>query len=157
MDLQLPVYNLQVMLPEIFLFVWALVILAVDVMAKRKSETLAGYMALFGLAVTGIIMAFTKYGAVNYPDIIGFGRMFVNDATSYFFKVIFLSAAFMAVCSSFGITKQKIVNHRGEYFGLILLSTVGMMFLSASQELLSLYIGLELTTIPLFVMPPSGQ
>ena len=57
----------------------------------------------------------------------------------------------MAIGSSFGITTQKIVNHRGEFYGLILLSTVGMMFLASSRELLSLYIGLELTTIPLFV------
>ena len=95
--------------------------------------------------VTGIILAFTDYGS-------GFGNMFYNDPMALFFKVIFLGAAFMAIGSSFGITQKKIINHRGEFFGLILFSTVGMMFLSSSQELLSLYIGLELTTIPLFVL-----
>jgi NADH-quinone oxidoreductase subunit N len=58
----------------------------------------------------------------------------------------------MAVGTSFSITKDKIKNHRGEFFGLLLLSTVGMMFLSSSNELISLYVGLELTTIPLFIL-----
>ena len=145
MEFKLPEYNLSLMLPEIFLFLWALVIMAVDVISKRKSETTTGYLTLFGLLVSGVILVFTGYGS-------GFGNMFFNDPLAMFFKVIFLGAAFMAVGSSFGITKQKIVNHRGEYYGLIMLSTVGMMFLASSNELLSLYIGLELTTIPLFVL-----
>src|SRR5210317_1221543 len=98
MEFQLPDYNIQVMLPEIFLFVWALVIFAVDVVTKRKSESLVGYLTLLGLVITGILMAFTKYGIAAGMESVGFGSMFVNDEMSYFFKIIFLSAAFMAVC-----------------------------------------------------------
>lgn len=145
MDLQLPDYSLRMMMPEIFLFLWALVVIAFDVLTRRKDETAVGYLALAGILITAILMSFTGYGR-------GFGNMFFNDPLALFFKVIFLGTAFMAIGSSFGIMKQKIRNHRGEYLGLILLSTVGMMFLSASQELLSLYIGLELTTIPLFIL-----
>lgn len=152
MDFQLPDYNIQAMLPEIFLFLWALVVFAFDVVSKRKSDSAVGYLTLIGLAITGILLFFTKYGMDAGMDSVGFGAMFINDELAHFFKIIFLVAAFMAVGSSFGITKQKIVNHRGEFFGLILLSTVGMMFLASSQELVSLYIGLELTTIPLFVL-----
>ncbi len=145
MNWQLPEYNIQMMLPEIFLFIWACVVITFDVVTKRKTESSVGYLALAGLVITGIILSTTGYGR-------GFSSMFFNDPMSLFFKIIFLGAAFMAIGSSFGITSQKIVNHRGEYFGLILFSTVGMMFLASSQELLSLYIGLELTTIPLFVL-----
>ncbi len=145
MDWQLPEYNLRMMLPEIFLFLWALLVITFDLVTRRKTGTAVGYLALVGLLVTGFILSITGYGR-------GFTSMFFNDPLSIFFKVIFLGAAFMAIGSSFGIMAQKIVNHRGEYFGLILLSTVGMMFLASSNELLSLYIGLELTTIPLFVL-----
>ncbi|MEE8576238.1 MAG: proton-conducting transporter membrane subunit, partial [candidate division Zixibacteria bacterium] len=145
MEFKLPEYNLWLMLPEIFLFVWALVVFTFDLVTKRRSESAVGYLALAGLVITGGILSFTDYGS-------GFGNMFVSDPMAWFFKIIFLCAAFMAIGSSFGITKQKIVNHRGEFYGLMLLSTVGMMFLSSSNELLSLYIGLELTTIPLFVL-----
>jgi NADH-quinone oxidoreductase subunit N len=145
MDFQLPEYNLRIMLPEIFLFIWALVVFTFDLVSRRKSGAAVGYLALAGVAITGGILAATGYGR-------GFGTMFFSDPMALFFKMIFLGAAFLAIGSSFGITAQRIINHRGEFFGLLLLSTVGMMFLASSQELLSLYIGLELTTIPLFVL-----
>lgn len=132
------------MAPELFLFAWALVVITFDLGTKRRSGSATGYVALLGLVITGVILSITPEGA-------GFGAMFYNDAGSLFFKVIFLGAAFMAIGSSFGIMERKIQHHRGEFLGLILLSTVGMMFLASSNELLSLYIGLELTTIPLFV------
>lgn len=145
MDFQLPEYNLRMMLPEIFLFLWALVVFTFDLLSKRKTGSAVGYLSLAGLLVTGFILSITGYGR-------GFSNMFFNDPMALFFKIIFLGSAFLAIASSFGITKEKIVNHRGEFFGLILFSTVGMMFLASSNELLSLYIGLELTTIPLFVL-----
>lgn len=145
MEFKLPVYNLVRMLPELFLFVWALVVFTFDLLTKRQKESAVGYLTLAGLLITGGLLFVAGYGT-------GFGDMFFNDPMAIFFKIVFLGAAFMAIGSSFGITKQKIVNHRGEFYGLILLSTLGMMFLASSNELLSLYIGLELTTIPLFVL-----
>lgn len=144
MEFQLPDINLGLMAPEIFLFCWALVVIAFDVVTKRRSGSTVGYLAMFGLLVTGGIMSQTGYGS-------GFGNMFFSDPASLFFKVIFIGAAFMAIGSSFGVTSEKIINHRGEFLGMILFSTVGMMFLASSRELLTLYIGLELTTIPMFV------
>jgi NADH-quinone oxidoreductase subunit N len=143
--IQMPELNLTLMMPEIFLFAWALVVFTFDLVTRRRTGSVVGYLALAGLFITGVILSFTGYGR-------GFGMMFFNDPMALFFKVIFLGAAFMAIGSSFGITQTKIVNHRGEFFGLILFSTVGMMFLASSNELLSLYIGLELTTIPLYVL-----
>lgn len=149
MNPQLPIVNvldtLRLMLPEIFLLVWALIVITVDLFASRKNDSLVGYTALFGIVVTGFLLLVAGDG-------VAFGNMFINDSLSLFFKIVFLGAAFMAVGSSFGITKQKVQNHRGEFYGLILFSTVGMMFLASSHELVSLYIGLELTTIPLFIL-----
>jgi len=145
MEFQLPAYSLRMMAPEIFLFVWALVVVAFDLFIGRKSASATGYVALLGLIITGALLAVTGYGY-------GFGNMFHSQPISVFFKVIFLGSAFMAIGSSFGSFKDRITHHRGEFLGLILLSTVGMMFLSSSNELLSLWIGLELTTIPLFVL-----
>ena len=46
----------------------------------------------------------------------------------------------------------KFKAHRGEFFALILISTVGMMLLSSARELIFLYVSLELVTIPLYVL-----
>ena len=142
---QLPPFNYTMMLPEIFLFVWALVIFTYDLVTKRSSGRTVTWLAMAGPVISGIVLYFVGFGN-------GFGTMFFNDALAVFFKMIFLGAAFMAIGSSFGLMERKILNHRGEFYGLILFSTVGMMFLASSYELLTLYIGLELTTIPLFVL-----
>jgi len=138
-------YNLKLIIPEVFLFLWALAVIVFDVGTKRRKSDSVGYLTMAGLAVTGILL-------YNFHGGISFNNMFSSDILALFFKVIFLGSAFMAVGSSFGLASDKIKNHRGEYYGLILFSTVGMMFLSSSNELISLYVGLELTTIPLFIL-----
>jgi NADH-quinone oxidoreductase subunit N len=145
MEFQLPEYSLKMMAPEIFLFAWALVVVAFDLFIGRKSASATGYVAMLGLMIAGVLVAFTGYGR-------GFGEMFISQPISVFFKAIFLCAAFMAIGSSFGVFKDRITHHRGEFLALILFSTVGMMFLASSNEMLSLWIGLELTTIPLFIL-----
>ena len=137
--------NLRILIPEIFLFLWALFIIAYDLGTKRKNPGQIGYLTLFGIAVTGVLLALFHGGN-------SFKAMFLSDELALFFKIIFLGSAFMAVGSSFEIASDKIRHHRGEYYGLIMLSTVGMMFLSSAGELLTLYVGLELTTIPLYVL-----
>jgi len=141
----MPDFNIRVLVPEMFLFLWALFLFLYDLGTKRKNHKQIGYLAMIGVAATGVLLFFFHGGS-------SFGSMFCSDPLANFFKVIFLGSAFMAIGSSFGVTKEKIKNHRGEFYGLILLSTVGMMFLSSADELISLYVGLELTTVPLFVL-----
>lgn len=138
-------FNLSLIVPEVFLFLWSLFIFAYDLGTKRKNSDIIGYLSMIGLGITSILLAYYHGG-------ITFGNMFSSDGLALFFKVIFLGSAFMAIGSSFGIASQKIKNHRGEYYGLIMISTVGMMFLASANELIQLYVGLELVTIPLFVL-----
>ena len=72
MEFQLPEYSLRVMLPEIVLFVLALVVMTFDLFTKRKSGSAVGYLAMASLVITGIVLAFTDMGR-------GFGNMFYND------------------------------------------------------------------------------
>ena len=141
----MPDYNLSLIIPETFLFVWALIVIGYDLGTKRKNSDSIGYLAMIGLGITAILMAYYHGG-------ITFKNMFNSDSLALFFKIIFLGSAFMAIGSSFGMVAKKILNHRGEYYGLILISTVGMMFLSSANELISLYVGLELVTVPLFIL-----
>ncbi|MCX6834605.1 MAG: hypothetical protein NTW07_05640, partial [candidate division Zixibacteria bacterium] len=105
MEFQLPEYNLEMMAPEIVLFLCALVVMTFDIVTRRKTGTLVGYLAMGALVLTGIVLAYTGYGR-------GFGNMFFNNPLAVFFKVVFIGAAFMTIGSSFGITQTRIVNHR---------------------------------------------
>ncbi len=138
-------FDLQLIIPEVFLFVWALFIIAFDLGSKRHHSDTLGYLTLIGLGITALLLSVYHGGGT-------FGNMYTSDTLALFFKIIFLGSAFMAVGSSFSIVSDKIKNHRGEYYGLILISTVGMMFLASANEIVSLYVGLELTTIPLYVL-----
>ncbi len=135
--------NYQLLLPQIFLFLWAIFIFILDLARKEKKHNLS-YVALLGIVITIILVLTSQKGEL-------FGRMFQADSFSAFFNLIFLLTGFLTIASSVEFTK-KIPSHKGEYFGLILLSMVGMMFLASSGELLTLYVSLELTTIPLYVL-----
>jgi NADH-quinone oxidoreductase subunit N len=136
--------SLTLLIPELFLFGWAMIVLLVDLFSRREHPALPAWLTLSGLVITAICLVTFQGGEL-------WRGMYSSDPYAFFFKIVFLGAAFLAVGSSFG-TSEKMTHHRGEYFALIMLSTVGMMFLASARELITLYIGLELTTIPLFVL-----
>jgi NADH-quinone oxidoreductase subunit N len=135
--------NYQLLIPEIFLFLWAILIFVIDFIKKEKKYNLA-YWALLGIVITIVLVLTSQKGDL-------FGGMFHADSFATFFNLIFLLTGFLTIISSVEFTK-KLPSHQGEYFALILLSMVGMMFLASAGELLTLYVSLELTTIPLFVL-----
>jgi NADH-quinone oxidoreductase subunit N len=135
--------NYQLLLPEIFLFLWAILILILDFFWKKGKQNL-GYLALAGIAITMFLSLISKNGVL-------FGGMFLADSFSSFFNFIFLFCGFLTIFSSID-SVRKLTSNQGEYFALFLLSLVGMMFLASAGELITLYVALELTTISLYVL-----
>jgi NADH-quinone oxidoreductase subunit N len=135
--------NYQLLLPEIFLFLWAILILILDFFWKKGKQNL-GYLALAGIAITMFLSLISKNGVL-------FGGMFLADSFSSFFNFIFLLCGFLTIFSSID-SVRKLSSSQGEYFALFLLSMVGMMFLASAGELITLYVALELTTISLYVL-----
>ncbi len=135
--------NYQLLLPQIFLFLWAIILFIVDFAIKRKKHNLS-FVALLGIVISIILVLTSAKGEL-------FGGMFLSDSLSAFFSLIFLLAGFLTIASSVEFTR-RLSSNQGEYYGLILLSLVGMMFLACAGELLTLYVSLELATIPLYVL-----
>src|SRR5216117_2912195 len=78
-----------------------------------------------------------------------FGGMLVITPLTSLFKIICLALAFFTVCL---VRSEKSLRHPGEYLAIILLATVGLMLLVGSEELLMIFIGLELLGLSLYVM-----
>jgi NADH-quinone oxidoreductase subunit N len=78
-----------------------------------------------------------------------FGGMLVVTPLTSLFKIICLALAFFTVCL---VRSEKSLRHPGEYLAIILLATVGLMLLVGSEELLMIFIGLELLGLSLYVM-----
>jgi NADH-quinone oxidoreductase subunit N len=130
--------------PEIFLFLWAVSIFIIDFFLKEDKKRNLGYLSLLGILITIILLFFSIQGEM-------FSKVYSSDSLSQFFKLVFLLSSFLAISVSVDFV-AKFRAFKGEFFALILISTVGMMLLSSARELIFLYVSLELVTIPLYIL-----
>lgn len=143
------VSDLYQLAPEISLVFLALVVMAVDLFAKRHIVTVT--VSLVGLiAPLFFILAQQFSPQYDTPQKVFFG-MFIVDRYALFFDIIFLIIVAVLILSSYSYVR-KYVRSAGEFYTLLLFSTTGMMFMASTNELISIYISLELTSIPLYVM-----
>jgi NADH-quinone oxidoreductase subunit N len=129
--------------PEAILVVTALVVLALGL---TKSERVMAALAL----VAALGLACATIAVLNLPpraDL--FHGMLVISPLNSLFKIICLVLAFFTVLLARG---DRAARHHGEYLALILLATIGLLLLVGSEELLMIFIGLELTGLSLYVM-----
>src|SRR5207247_3077079 len=80
-----------------------------------------------------------------------FGGMLVITPLTSLFKIICIALAFFTVLLT---TSEKEPRHPGEYLALVLFATVGLMLLVGSEELLLIFVGLELIGLSLLVIAP---
>ncbi len=130
--------------PEVVLFVWSLFILFLGLWANDRNHRLVGFMSLIGLVIVLWLAAAT-------PDGKFFGDTFISDSYSRAFKTVMLLSAILTIIISMDFASTRLIN-RAEYYGIILMCTTGMMFLSSAGELISLYVALELSTISLYIL-----
>ncbi|MHB9154785.1 MAG: NADH-quinone oxidoreductase subunit N [Endomicrobiales bacterium] len=120
------------------------VIFVVDLFAKQKA-------VLRSIAIAGSfgILAFSLLAPA--PVGTAFFGSFVSDGMSGFFKVLFLLNAFLSIILSFKFLDES-PRYTGEYFLLLLAATLGMLLLASSQELITLYVSLELLSISSYIL-----
>jgi NADH-quinone oxidoreductase subunit N len=128
-------------MPEIVMTCAALVILMLDLALKRK-----GAVAFLSI-VAAALVAYTLRDAHGET----FSGMFVADGYSMFFKLIFLLSLILTVLISVKYIDVERVNF-GEYYGLMLFSTLGMMIMASAGDLIVLYLGLELMALSTYVL-----
>lgn len=134
--------QLHVIRPELWMACLALLVLTAELVFREK-EVLA-VLTVMSVAVVAVLTL------VNEPGV-AFSDMFISDGFSRFFKIIFyLNAALVTFIS---VRYLKVENiHYGEYYSLILFSTLGMMIMASSGDLILLYLGLELMALSTYVL-----
>ena len=136
--------NWSLATPEIVLAVCAMAILIAGVVQKRDSSLICTMAALAASAVVAVLV-------IGTPTGFGYGGLFVSDAFSKFSKLlILLGTALCAVLSLDYNDRQGI--KRFEFPVLMLLSTVGMMVMASANNLMTLYMGLELQSLAIYVL-----
>ena len=147
--------------PEISLVGLGLLVMALDLFLHRKG--ILHLVAVMGLALP-VALSIVLWNDVHSEvdgELVGvFGALTV-DKFALFFKFLILGVVGLVILASVDYTR-RLQKLQGEFLGLILFSATGMMLLAATTELISIYISLELTALPLialasFLMTPRSS
>lgn len=134
-------------LPEIGILCLAFVALVLDLVWRdKRCGRLGMYTAVGLLLVVVISLIFAR--PPDEPQLI-FGGMLRYDALGYVFRMIFLVAA--AIVALLTIGENDLCVH-GEFYVLLLVSVFGMSLMAASADLVMLFLAIETTSIPLYVL-----
>ena len=132
-------------LPEIFLAVAAMALLMLGVF-REKSVDLIHVLAVVALGIAGLLVIWSS-GATHTA----FGGAYIADTFAAVMKALTLFGAGVAILLSIDFMKRHAVE-RFEYPVLILLASVGMMLMISANDLVALYMGLELQSLSLYVL-----
>src|ERR1700734_3325541 len=138
-------------LPEIVLGIGAAALLMLGVFQTGRPGRMVDYAAIALLAVAGIVLLLLPGGKLT-----GFGGSFIVDDFARFLKILALLGSAAAIAMSLDYAEHA-HQQRFEYSVLILLSTLGMMMLISAADLIALYLGLELMSLPLYVVAASHR
>jgi NADH-quinone oxidoreductase subunit N len=141
------------LLPEFVLGIGAMVVLMLGVsiaQSERSSAIVNGFCVLV-LVLAGVAVAMAPPGRE-----VLFGGSFVVDDYARFLKILTLTGSAGALVLSLDyLTIEK--QQKFEYGALFLLSTLGMLMLISASDLIALYLGLELMSLPLYVIAASDR
>ncbi|MDD5285063.1 MAG: NADH-quinone oxidoreductase subunit N [Desulfuromonadaceae bacterium] len=142
----IPVVNMTPILPEIFLSVLAMVLLLINVFSPSGKKSRLAYISFVGIVATAVLV-----GAGWGCHIESFSGSVVLDNFATFFKMIFLVSAALAVLISDQYMEREGCNH-GELYPMILFTVVGMMLMASGTDLMTIFLGLEVMSVSLYVL-----
>ena len=138
--------NIIPILPEILILAIGLIILIVEPFWKKDDRRGLGWLTAGGLILTFVLSLL--FGRPAEPTSV-LGGMLRFDGLGFFFKMAFLVGG--AATALFLMDLEKL-NRRGEVYVLLLASLLGMNLMAASANLVMLYLAIETTSIPLYVL-----
>ena len=149
MDSAVTLSALAPLLPEIVLGVGAMALLIFGVYRGEGAGRSIDAAAIGLLVITGLIVLAQPDGKV-----VTLGGSFIVDNFARFLKVLAMIGSAAAIAMSIDYARQE-RQQRFEFSVLILLSTLGMLMLISAADLIALYLGLELMSLPLYVVAAS--
>ncbi len=140
--------DIQLVMPEIFIFSMACVILLVDKFTRERMPKATFLLTQVTLLIGLYLVSVTVPEAGPAK---AFNDMFILDGMAVLTKQVILFLTFIVLVYSYSyITERKMF--RGEYFVLILNAVLGMMVMVSASHFLTIYIGLELMSLSLYTL-----
>lgn len=134
------------LLPELFLAVAGMVLLVAGVFRGAAGTWTIGWSVVVSFGLAAMFLMGLDWEPVNV-----FGGMFLLDSFTAFMKLVVLAGLIIALTLSIPyLQKERMA--RFEYFILVLFAGLGMLLMISANNLLSLYVGLELQSLSLYVL-----
>jgi NADH-quinone oxidoreductase subunit N len=142
----MPVPDLLPALPELFLAVAAMVLMMVGVFRADRTSAVVSWLSVLALIVDLVLVN-------RGPTVrtVTFNGMFVTEQFAIFMKTLILIGSAVSIVMARQYNERNKVD-RFEFPILILFATIGMMAMVSANDLISLYIGLELQSLSLYVL-----
>jgi len=139
---------LKLAAPETIVVITALAVLAIDLISMRELTTRFRFIIGGMIAGAGCVAAIV-WMLVVQPHGNAMGGMLVADPLTAFVKIALLALTIFTVLLSI---ESNFTGHVGEYLALILLAAVGMMFLVSAEDILMIFVSLEMTSLSLYIL-----
>ncbi|MCW8852508.1 MAG: NADH-quinone oxidoreductase subunit N, partial [Gammaproteobacteria bacterium] len=139
--------NIAIALPEVFLLAMACLVLLVDVYLPQEKRNLTYIFAQFSLIITLALLL----GNQTDTRVLAFNDLFVQDEMADALKMFIIIISFGVFVYSREYLQERNI-FKGEFYVLALFSIVGMMLMVSANNLLMLYLGLELLSLCLYAL-----
>jgi NADH-quinone oxidoreductase subunit N len=150
LDLSTPLGVTLALLPEVVLSGWALIVLLVVSWRHEgaRDSRLAGWLSFAGVVLSAAALAALW---VNGTEADGLAQMVALDAFRYGAAAIALVSAGATILLSLGyLERERLL--APEYYPLVLFAAAGMMFLSGAEDLIVLFLGLEVMSVAVYAL-----
>ncbi len=134
-------------LPEILLLALAVLILTVDLIWRPSKYLNLGWITAAGFLAIMVVAIFVS--RPEPAERLIFGGMLRQDWPAFTFRLVFLFAAGITSLLS---VDSKSLWARGEYYALLAVTTLGMVLMASSADLIMLYLAIETTSIPMYIL-----
>jgi len=138
----------QLALPQIIVVIAALIALAVDLLWLRTRPTDIRFTVAAILGSIGCVLAIARIFLIPTQANVLDGMLLANPLT----HLVQIALLVLAIVTLLMATNSRFTEHVGEFVLLILVATVGSMFLVSSQDLLVIFISLELLSLSLYIL-----
>ena len=142
----LPLADLVLILPELLIVGMACLILVLDPITPAHKKDLLAWMSL-GILVVGSVVTVNGFG----ERVMAFSDLVVVDSYAVFWKMLLYLVSGLTILLSMGYLKEEKIQ-LAEYYAFVLLALTGMMVMVSGADLLTIYLGIELMSITLYIM-----
>jgi len=158
MEFNAPTMNLIVILPAIIVGGWGVLMMIADMLLPEENESWPGIFAIVGLMLAAasnfylLRQNLDGFSATAFLPADGGPAMMIADGYVSYLNLIFLISAVIATAIAMSYLGRAGIEEKVEYYILMLFATSGMMLMGAANDLILIFIALELLSIPLYVM-----